>query len=63
MFIIIAKSAIHFGNCILGVGHTKSDAILDAYGRPQRLERGHFLQQIDPSDEEWSDCERLQQYR
>lgn len=63
LYIVTARSAINqWGICILGVGSTKSEALLNAYGR-EELEMGHFMQKIDPNSEEWADCEKLDQYR
>ena len=65
MFIITATSAINsfaHGAIILGVGHTKGEALLNAYGRT-KLQKGHFIQEIDPDSPEWADCEKLDQYR
>ena len=64
MYIISTASALNpWGICILGIGQTKEEAILDAYGRKQKLAKGHYIQEIDPNDEDWADCEALDQYR
>ena len=66
LYIVTARSAINqWGICILGAGHTESEALIMAYGRPVTagLEKGHFIQEIDPNSEEWADCEKLDQYR
>ena len=63
LYIVTTRSAINqWGTCILGAGSTKSEALLNAYGR-EKLEKGHYIEKVDPNDEDWSDCSALDQYR
>lgn len=50
VWLVVAKSGIHFGNCVLGVGSSKVSAIADATGGETRLLRGQYAVQMDADE-------------
>jgi hypothetical protein len=51
VWLVVAESGIHFGNCVLGVGASEVSAIADANGGGDtRLLRGQYAVQMDAQE-------------
>jgi len=47
VFVVLACSGIHAGNCIIGAGRSKSSAIADAYGPGGFLPSSHWINEYE----------------
>ena len=58
VWLVVAQSGIHYGNCVLGVGASKADAIKDANGGGP-LMRGQYAVKMDAQEaaSQYSDFE------
>lgn len=51
IYIVEARSGVHYGNCELGVGATRAAAIADAYGPGGKLPRHAWVTTLTSSDD------------